>query len=198
MVEKRGADRSCLKCGIVFHCAPSTLARGGGRGKFCSRTCQFLGKSEHRNCQVCGKTFRRCISRLNTGRSRFCSEVCRSKGHSVLNRGPANPNWRGGNTKERNRAANLRFFYKLTPEDFDRKLAEQKGVCAICGNPQKDKRGHPLHIDHNHTTGQVRGLLCHRCNRSVSVLESALFERTVSYLKNWADMAALKAETGTP
>jgi hypothetical protein len=46
-------------------------------------------------------------------------------------------------------------------ELYDRLLGEQGGVCAICGNPPKTRR---LHIDHDHKTGKVRGLLCHRCN----------------------------------
>ena len=49
-------------------------------------------------------------------------------------------------------------------ETRDRLLAEQGGVCAICGNPPKT-RG--LSIDHDHKTGAVRGLLCFRCNRAL-------------------------------
>ena len=46
--------------------------------------------------------------------------------------------------------------------DYDAMLAAQGGVCAICGNPPKTRR---LHIDHDHKTGKVRGLLCFQCNR---------------------------------
>ncbi len=48
---------------------------------------------------------------------------------------------------------------------YDSLLASQDGVCAICGNPPKKRR---LSVDHNHRTGQVRGLLCFRCNRQLS------------------------------
>lgn len=47
-------------------------------------------------------------------------------------------------------------------ELYDRLIAAQGGVCAICGAPPKTRR---LHIDHDHRTDRVRGLLCQRCNR---------------------------------
>lgn len=53
----------------------------------------------------------------------------------------------------------------VTVEDYDRMLADQGGVCAICGNPPKVRR---LDTDHDHRTGRVRGLLCHRCNRTLA------------------------------
>lgn len=48
--------------------------------------------------------------------------------------------------------------------EYDVMLLEQGGVCAICGNPPKEG-GRRLHVDHDHRTGAVRGLLCFRCNR---------------------------------
>lgn len=50
----------------------------------------------------------------------------------------------------------------VTDEQYERLLAAQGGGCAICGNPPKTRR---LHVDHDHKTGAVRGLLCYRCNR---------------------------------
>jgi hypothetical protein len=52
----------------------------------------------------------------------------------------------------------------FTAEDYDRLLAAQGGGCAICKAPPKTRR---LHVDHDHKTGAVRGLLCHRCNRGL-------------------------------
>lgn len=52
----------------------------------------------------------------------------------------------------------------LTIEDYERLLAAQGGGCAICGATPKTRR---LDVDHDHRTGAVRGLLCHRCNRAL-------------------------------
>jgi hypothetical protein len=48
--------------------------------------------------------------------------------------------------------------------EYEARLAAQGGVCAICGRPPKTRR---LDVDHEHKTGAVRGLLCHRCNRNL-------------------------------
>jgi hypothetical protein len=58
----------------------------------------------------------------------------------------------------------LRRTYGITAEQYEQMLAGQGGVCAICGTPPKSKR---LHVDHDHKTGLVRGLLCWICNRKV-------------------------------
>lgn len=44
-------------------------------------------------------------------------------------------------------------------------LDAQGGHCALCSNTPKTRR---LHVDHDHRTGAVRGLLCHRCNRALA------------------------------
>ena len=52
----------------------------------------------------------------------------------------------------------------VSEETYTALLEKQEGGCAICGNPPKTRR---LHVDHNHRTGKVRGLLCFRCNRGL-------------------------------
>lgn len=56
------------------------------------------------------------------------------------------------------------LIYGITPDDFKKLLAKQKGKCAIC-----KKRKQTLHVDHNHKTGKVRGLLCGNCNRGLGL-----------------------------
>lgn len=65
--------------------------------------------------------------------------------------------------RERARAIKLRLAYGITVADFDRMLAEQGGACAICRTTDPRGKGR-FHVDHDHDTGRVRGLLCHHCN----------------------------------
>lgn len=75
--------------------------------------------------------------------------------------------------------------YDLTPEEHAKMMHDQKGVCAICEKLPNGKR--PLVVDHNHTTGKVRGLLCYGCNRALHILEAAdLLQKALAYLKKSA------------
>lgn len=68
-----------------------------------------------------------------------------------------------GRDNDRGRKAALRNNYGLTLEQWDELFESQGGKCAICGEaPDPAKRR--FHVDHNHTTGAVRGILCHNCN----------------------------------
>jgi len=62
--------------------------------------------------------------------------------------------------------------YGLTLADYDRMSVEQDGKCAICGNPETSMtavgdRARKLAIDHCHTGGRVRALLCGLCNKGL-------------------------------
>ncbi|WP_246323854.1 endonuclease VII domain-containing protein [Petropleomorpha daqingensis] len=56
------------------------------------------------------------------------------------------------------RTYHLKRRYGITAEDADAMLAEQDGLCAICGVAPA------AHVDHDHVTGAVRQLLCFNCN----------------------------------
>lgn len=59
----------------------------------------------------------------------------------------------------------LRSKYGITLEDYGRLLINQGGGCAICHRSDAGvSDGRRLHVDHDHQTGRVRGLLCHSCN----------------------------------
>ena len=57
----------------------------------------------------------------------------------------------------------LESRYRITVEEFAKMETEQEGLCAICRKPPGG-RWKRLHVDHDHATGKVRGLLCFRCN----------------------------------
>src|SRR5436190_13017039 len=85
-------------------------------------------------------------------------------------------------TKRRERASHLRRKFGLSLEQYDQLLANQGGVCAICGDPPEEDAS--LHIDHDHETGSVRALLCVRCNNALGQLEedADLVRAAASYL----------------
>jgi hypothetical protein len=83
---------------------------------------------------------------------------------------------------ERNLLTRLRKFH-LTREQFFALSAKQNQQCAICTiSSQK------LHIDHDHSTGMVRGLLCNRCNSRLAALD---FVRTHT---DWVHAASIYCE----
>lgn len=59
------------------------------------------------------------------------------------------------------RSHNLKRNYGITLTQFNALLDQQNGVCAICGGPPT-RRG--WHVDHDHQTGVIRGILCNGCN----------------------------------
>ena len=75
-------------------------------------------------------------------------------------------------------------------------LEQQHGVCALCeeipkvhGNNKTDPSRAILCVDHNHSNGRVRGLLCHRCNMGIGMLrDDPLFLiKVIAYLKRVID-----------
>jgi len=87
--------------------------------------------------------------------------------------------------KEQKRAYSLEKTYGITLEQYSQMFEEQKGCCAICNRHQSEfKRA--LHVDHDHSTGEVRGLLCGNCNTAIGLLDESLqlFDKAQQYLKN--------------
>lgn len=79
------------------------------------------------------------------------------------------------------RSGNLIRTYGITIDEYNSILEKQGGVCKICGGVDKHKS---LAVDHNHTSGEVRGLLCERCNRGIGLLQDSevLLRRAADYL----------------
>ena len=67
-------------------------------------------------------------------------------------------------TYEHRREGYLKNLYGLSIETYEALLAQQGGKCAVCGSAFYDKLGRKMHVDHDHTTGIVRGILCGPCN----------------------------------
>lgn len=95
----------------------------------------------------------------------------------------AKPNYAAGQRKR-----HVEKLYGITVEDYDRMLEDQGGVCAICHKTETVRHNNGgcvrrLAIDHCHETGEVRGLLCARCNSMLgqacnnvtTLLEAAIY-----------------------
>ncbi len=82
------------------------------------------------------------------------------------------------------RAMNLLRKYGITLDDYEALFAEQNGRCAICLVTPENERFGMLSVDHNHETGEVRGLLCRHCNFAIGLLNDnhERAERLVGYL----------------
>ncbi len=80
----------------------------------------------------------------------------------------------------------LRKNYGISLEDYEGMLASQGGRCAICGRSDPgDQRRRNFAVDHDHTSGRVRGLLCGLCNTGLGQLQDSeeILEAAISYLR---------------
>lgn len=117
-------------------------------------------------CRRCGNIF------TPTGPcSHYCSDLCREEG---------------------SRHRYLKRYYGLSLDEYNSMLEKQNHKCAIClgeGFLMKEHYKMKLVVDHCHEGGQVRGLLCHNCNRGLGLFkddpESLL--RGVEYLKEGSE-----------
>lgn len=82
--------------------------------------------------------------------------------------------------------------YGITVAEYDAILASQGGVCAICqrdGATKNKLHGFdvPMHVDHHHATGKVRGILCTHCNTAIGLLQDspAIIARALAYLRHY-------------
>ena len=88
--------------------------------------------------------------------------------------------------------------FGMTLEEFDEMFKAHSGLCDICGAPAKQGVGPKgrerfrLDIDHDHTTGEVRGLLCNNCNRGLGHFKDnpELLRIAISYIERSAKQGA--------
>lgn len=82
------------------------------------------------------------------------------------------------------RAAYVRRTYGLSPDEHAAMLAAQGGGCAICGTDEPGGAG-SWHTDHDHTSGDVRGLLCAGCNPGLGLFrdDPTILRAAADYLE---------------
>lgn len=76
----------------------------------------------------------------------------------------------------------------ITVEEYNALLKKQNGVCAICG-VTANSNGTRLCVDHCHTTGVIRGILCHNCNTTLGRVNDdiSILQKCIEYLSNEKD-----------
>lgn len=85
--------------------------------------------------------------------------------------------------QEHYRRINLWHKFKMTIEDYDKMLEDQNGLCLICERHYSNFKLR-LAVDHNHSTGKVRGLLCGSCNSGMGKLQDDVdyLQSAINYL----------------
>jgi hypothetical protein len=205
-------DRVCNKCGkpkpITAFVKHKRMT--GGRTNIC-RSCNLvrwkelraiadekadggeMGISEKR-CRDCGET--KPLSAFFTqkygvggrrSRCKACQKITTSAKRKAL---WSNPEWRAKN-RNHHRDYNLRRTYGISRAEYFSKLEAQGGLCAICGLPEtafKKKSKTELRelcVDHCHKTGNVRDLLCHKCNHGLGQFRDnpSLLLAAIAYLE---------------
>ncbi len=103
----------------------------------------------------------------------YCKECCSKKGKLSY-------------CKSKNKRRNYEYhkIYNISLEDYNKMLKEQDNKCLIC-HKQFASHRRSIHIDHNHKTGKVRGLLCPRCNPLLGLCNDdiSILKEAINYLK---------------
>lgn len=128
--------------------------------------------------------------RVVSGLKSYCKKCCREDAAERLakDRDRINARIRAYRkrtyTPERTRKRHILHKYKLSYDAYLALLASQGGQCAICRAEEAGGRGN-WHVDHDHTTGAVRGLLCAKCNVGIAQFGDSpdLMLLAVAYLR---------------
>jgi hypothetical protein len=132
----------------------------------------------------CGESKVVAYSAMARGNTKSCGCLQRRNGKE-------SPNFKHGlalkshpEYKRYQREAFDRFKYNLEPEHKQALLDKQNGCCAICSYKFGQKKG-DIKVDHCHTKGHVRGLLCDLCNRGLGYFKDNTnsFKNAIKYLQ---------------
>lgn len=193
VIEKR----SCSGCGVEFDATTEFFYRNRScrlgleyKCKKCSSSKNQAYYSDHKDAfRSTRKTYvyssdAQSRNRMASPTKRCC--VCRLAKPRTFDSFPKNARRRDGLNpvckscyRERTLAQ-----YGMTTVEYGKMLSMQGGMCAICGRLAGDLRA-KLHVDHDHSTGNVRGLLCYDCNRGIGLLGDSAdrLRRALAYLE---------------
>lgn len=187
--------KKCTRCSLVQpidQFAKNGINRLNGRQMYhaCCKPCWQQYKRQRRlegpkgrrkattKCTTCSVELtekNRCVSgrSVYTGKINYNSvcRLCRNANKRKYREGSYNPK-AAKNTM-------LQWHYGMTLQEYEVLLATQGGKCAVCGgseptNDYRTERPRSLAVDHCHVSGEVRGLLCSTCNRTLGLLGESI------------------------
>ena len=128
--------------------------------------------------------------RRNPGRDRLNGLRYREKHREEIRRRDREKYWKTRTphvpkTKAKNYHRNYRlnYLFGITLEEKEQLIRHQDGLCTICRSPFVNAKH--AHVDHNHNTGQIRSILCNKCNTGIGQFRDSpeLLERAALYLR---------------
>jgi hypothetical protein len=170
--------KRCLDCSEEkpLEDFPPSKKNRDGRVSYC-RECMAVRHRESRDRRRGGPSSRVVDTRpLASRTSKWCSDCQQDKPLAEFGSNRASSDGRTSYCKpchnERTKAGkerlyggareyHLRHRYGITGAQYDQLVADQGGVCALC------RQREPQHVDHDHLTGRVRGVLCSCCNQGL-------------------------------
>lgn len=123
-------------------------------------------------CKKCKNRIREVARKANMTEARKEANKRRKKRFNEKNPDASRRSW-------------LRVNYGIDQEDYNNLLISQNNSCAICGK-DKNPNGRALSVDHCHTTGIIRGILCADCNSGIGYFKDSIqaLEKAIEYLRN--------------
>ena len=131
------------------------------------------GTRSIRTCLNCGRRFSELNVKIKNGKGKFCCNDCYKEYRKKNSK----------DIKESNRLYQKKNRYGLTPEKYYLLFEQQNNKCAICECEFTDRiKGF---VDHNHVNGEIRGLLCNKCNTLLGMANDniEILENAIKYLK---------------
>lgn len=215
LFSNAAAEKSCSVCKTVKPLADFYRSRRKAHGRMsecieCRRACAARAKDRGRStvppkekaCYKCGEVkpvaeFKP-RAELHDGFVNYC-RACGGAARKALAASRKGDPFHDSKRKRKRRGDNLRR-YGLTMSQYEAMSESQGGLCAICGRHETaiatdGKTVRRLCVDHNHSTGQIRSLLCSACNKAIGEFGEGL-DRMVSAVAYLARHAAIWAASG--
>ena len=120
----------------------------------------------------------------NGGLASHCRECSRRMSRENYDKAKAGRKYRASADKIRDKRLRAKFGISLA--EYRDKLIEQGAICPGCG-ATPEMNGKDFAVDHNHSTGEIRGLLCGRCNSAIGFLRENenIALNIIQYLRRW-------------